>query len=116
MGIFGNDKEQDARIDALEVHVRLLTQTVQANQVDIATSRIAILALKGQVDEKVTEAEVDPAIVKLNAQLATAREDLEKSSAAASESWNELQAGVRDSFATLSKSVNQAYDRITRGD
>jgi len=113
MGLFGNDKEQDERIDALEAHVRLLTQTVQAAQGDLAKSWITILALQAKVNEKVSAAEVDPAIVKLNGQLATAREQLEKSSVAASESWNELQGGVRDAFDKLRTSVDQAYERIT---
>lgn len=114
MGIFGNDKEQDERIEALEAHVRLLTQIVQETQGDLARSGIAILALKAQVDEKVSAEEVDPAIVKLNDQLATARVELEKSSTAASEGWNELQGGVRDAFKTLRKSVDQAYDKFTK--
>ena len=114
MGIFGNDKEQDQRIEALEAHVRLLTETVQTNQADLAMSRIAILALQASVADKVSAGDVDPAIVKLNQQLATAREDLEQSSAAASESWNELQSGVRESFAILSKSLDKAFDRPTK--
>ena len=113
MGLFGNDKEQDERLDALEDHIRLLTETLQATQADLAKSWIAILALKGSVDEKVSADEVDPAIVKLNEQLATARTELEKSSAAATESWNELQGGVRNAFDTLRTSVDKAYDKIT---
>jgi len=114
MGIFGNDKEQDARIEALEGHVRLLTEILQETQGDLARGRIAILALKAQVDEKVSAEDVDPTIVKLNEDLAVARKQLDKSSAAASESWNELQGGVREAFATLRTSVDKAYDRITK--
>ena len=35
MGIFGDDKLQDKRIEALEYHVRALTETVQNNQADL---------------------------------------------------------------------------------
>ena len=49
MGIFGDDKLQDERIAALESHVRMLTETVQANQADLAEGRIAILKLQAQV-------------------------------------------------------------------
>ena len=34
MGIFGNDKEQDARIDALESHVRAISEAIQQTQLD----------------------------------------------------------------------------------
>jgi len=114
MGIFGDDKLQDQRIAALEQHVRALTETVQANQVDLAAGWIAILALQAQVDEKVSSSDVDPTLGELNQRLAAARKQLEESSAATSESWATLQGGVRDAFATLRTSVNQAAERITK--
>ena len=112
MGIFGDDKLQDQRIAALENHVRALTETVQANQADLASGWIAILALQAQVDQKVSAADVDPTIAALNQQLGEARKELEEASAAASESWATLQGGVRESFETLRTSVRQAADRI----
>jgi hypothetical protein len=115
MGIFGDDKLQDERIAALESHVRALTEVVQANQVDLAEGRIAILELQAKVDEKVSASDIDPTIVKLNEDLATARKELEKSSAAASESWATLQGGVRNAFATLRESIHQASDRVKKG-
>ena len=114
MGIFGDDKLQDKRIAALEDHVRTLTETVQTVQADLAQGHIAILALQAQVDEKVSSADVDPAIVELNQKLATARAELEQSSAAASEGWTELQDGVRDAFETLRTSVQQAHERLKK--
>jgi hypothetical protein len=114
MGIFGNDKLQDERIAALEEHIRVLTETVQANQADLAKIWIEILGLEAQVDEKVSASDVDPTIVKLNEDLATARKELEKSSAAASESWATLQSGVRDAFKSLRSSVNKAHDQIKK--
>ncbi len=104
-----------APIAALEQHVRALTETVQANQVDLAAGWIAILVLQAQVDEKVSSSDVDPTLGELNQQLAAAREQLEKSSTAASESWATLQGGVRDSFETLRASVNQAAERAKKG-
>ena len=115
MGIFGDDHLQDQRIASLERHVRTLTQTVQANQVDLAAGWIAILALQAQVDEKVSSSDVDPTLGELNQQLAAARKQLEQSSAAASESWATLQGGVRDGFEKLRTNVNQAAERITKG-
>ena len=112
MGIFGDDKKQDERIAALEEHVRALTETVQANQLDLAEGRIAILALQAKVDEKVSAADIDPAMVKLNQELGVARRQLEQASAAASESWATLQTGVQGAFETLRTSVREAADRI----
>lgn len=114
MGIFGDDKLQDQRLAALERHVRALTESVQANQADLAAGWIAILALQAQVDEKVSSSDVDPTLAELNRKLAAARKQLDESSAAASESWATLQGGVRESFETLRSSVNQAVERITK--
>jgi hypothetical protein len=114
MGIFGDDKLQDERIAALEEHVRSLTETVQANQADLAEGRIAILKLQAQVDDKVSAADVDPSIIKLNEELATARVQLDEASKAASDSWVTLQNGVRDAFATLRQSVHEATDKIKK--
>ncbi len=115
MGIFGDDKLQDQRIAALEHHVRALTESVQASQVDLAAGWIAILALQAQVDKKVSSSDVDPTLGELNQKLAAARKHLEKSSAAGSESWAMLQGGVRDAFETLRTSVNQSAERLKRG-
>ena len=112
MGLFGDDKRQDEQIAALEEHLRILTETVQANQVDLIEGRIALLALQAQIDEKVSAADVDPTIVQLNEELTTARDQLDEATAAASESWATLQQGVRDAFETLRISVRQAAERI----
>ena len=82
---------------------------------DLAAGWIAILAIQAQVEEKVSSSDVDPAIGELNTKLAAARKQLEKSSAAASDSWATLQGGVRDSFETLRTSVHQASERIKQG-
>jgi uncharacterized coiled-coil protein SlyX len=112
VGIFGDDKLQDQRIAALEQHVRALTETVQANQADIAASWIAVLKVRAHMDEKVSWADVDLTFTELNDQLGEARKQLEASSAAASESWATLQGGVRQSFETLRSSVHQASERL----
>jgi len=112
MGLFGDDKRQDEQIAALEEHIRILTETVQANQVDLIEGRIALLALQAQINEKVSAADVDPTIVQLNEELTTARDQLDEATAAASESWATLQQGVRDAFETLRTSVRQAAERI----
>jgi len=114
MGIFGDDKLQDERIAALEVHVRELTQIVQANQADLVEARIVILKLQAGVDEKTSLADVDPAVVELNEELGKAREELQQSKAAASESWATLQGGVNDALETLRSSLQDAYERVRK--
>jgi CII-binding regulator of phage lambda lysogenization HflD len=112
MGIFGDDDRQDQRLDALEAHVRVLTEAVRNNQADLTTCTIAVLALKDQIDRKVSAEDVDPAIAELNQQLRQARVELEQSNAAAEESWATLQTGVTESFETLRRSVQEAADRL----
>ena len=115
MGIFGDDELQDQRIAALENHVRVLTETVQANQADLAAGWIAILELRAKVDEKISASDVDPTLTALSKQLGEARKELERASASASEGWATLQSGVRQSFETLRASVNQAAEKIQKG-
>ena len=114
MGIFGDDKFQDERIAALEEHVRIITQNQQAGQVALAKARIAILRLESAIDDKVSAADVDPAVVELNEQLGKARVELERSKAAAAEGWSALQAGVNDTFEKLRTSVDDAYDKVKK--
>ena len=112
MGLFGNDEEQDLRLDALEDYVRRLTEIVQQNQIDLAAGTVALVALQAQIDEKVNVADVDPAIREANELLGKAREEYQKASAAAAESWVTLQEGVQDSLATLRSSVEKARAKL----
>ena len=112
MGLFADDKLQDDRLTALENYVRLLTEAQHATQAELFETRIELLKLRAGLDEKVSAADVDPTIVKLNKELGEAREELSKASAAASESWATVQTGVNDALETLNKSVREAYDKL----
>ncbi len=125
MGLFGDDKRQDERLDALEQHIRVLTETVQQNQLDIAACRIGILATQAEIEtaakaiedrleEKVSSSEIDPVLQELNAELGQARVRLEESSEAAVETWGTLQGGLRDAFDTLRTSLEDAADSAKR--
>lgn len=125
MGLFGDDKKQDERLDALEQHIRVLTETVQQNQLDITACRIGILAVQAELDvaaeaiqkrldEKVSTSEIDPVLQELNTELGQARERLEESSQAAVETWGTLQGGLRESFETLRSSVDEAAESAKR--
>ena len=125
MGLFGDDKRQDERLDALEQHIRVLTETVQQNQLDIAVCRIGMLAIQAEIetaakaikdrlDEKVSSSEIDPVLKELNTELGQARVRLEESSEAAVETWGTLQGGLRDAFDALRTSLEDAADSAKR--
>ena len=44
--------KQDLRLDALESHLRRLTEAVQQNQIDLATGLVALMALQAQIDDR----------------------------------------------------------------
>jgi flagellar biosynthesis component FlhA len=114
MGIFGDDKIQDVQIEALQSHVRKLTEDVQQNQLDLADIRISLMTLQGALKEKLSVADVDPDLLELNKDLAEARQESEKVAAAAEESWNTLQKGASESFKTLRDSIQKAAERLTQ--
>ena len=110
MGLFGNDEQQDQRLDSLESHVRDLTETVQRNQLDMSGIQIQLIKLEGQIGGKVSEEDVDPAIIELNEQLGVARRQLGEASSAAADSWSTLQAGVTEAFDTLRAGIQKAAE------
>ena len=119
MGLFGDDKRQDERLDALEAHIRVLTESAQQNELDIAETQITLMETKSvvgqlqdQVGQKLSVDEIDPMLGKLNEQLGSARDRLNEVSRAADESWVTLQGGARESFATLRSSVREARSRM----
>ncbi len=119
MGLFGDDKRQDERLDALEAHIRVLTESAQQNELDIAETQITLMETKSvvgqlqdQVGQKLSVDEIDPMLGKLNEQLGSARDRLNEVSRAADESWATLQGGARESFATLRSSVREARSRM----
>lgn len=112
MGLFGNDDQQDERLDDLEVYLRGLTEVVQQNALDVSQLRVNLISIRAQIENKLSSDDVDPAIIALNEQIGVARVELEKTSQAASESWSTLQAGAQDALAILRTSVAQASDRI----
>lgn len=114
MGLFGNDKEQDARLQALENHIRELTETVIQGGLDLVALRVAQINLQAQVEGKVSADEVDPAISALNEQLGVARDELSKAAAAAEDSWSTLRAGATEALDALRRSVDEAASQIER--
>ena len=112
MGLFGDDKAQDRRLDALETHVRQLTEDVHQNRLDVAGLRLDLMKVQGAVGEKISTADVDQNLLDLNEQLKESRRQQEAAAAAATESWATLQSGARESYATLRTSIEQASARL----
>ena len=111
MRLFTTDKEQDARLDALESHVRAISEGIQQTQLDVMKVNISLIRMESILGDKVSSADVDPAITALNEQLGVARDEYEKVSAAAEESWSTLHAGATDALATLRNSVEEAAEQ-----
>lgn len=114
MSLFTTDKEQDARLDAVENHLRAMSEAVQQTQLDVMTVNISLIRLESNLGEKVSTEDVDASILSLNEQLGIAREEYEKTAAAAEESWVTLHDGAASALSTLRSSVQQASDRIAR--
>ncbi len=111
MGLFGNDEQQDQRLDALEAHIRGLTETVQNSQLDMSGIQIQLIKLEAQIGGKLSEDDVDPTLIELGEQLGVARRQLGEASTAAAESWSTLQAGVTEAAATLRAGIQSAAER-----
>ncbi len=111
MGLSGNDEQQDQRLDALESHIRDLTETVQKNQLDMSGIQIQLIRLESQIGGKVSEEDVDPVIVELNEKLGVARRQLAEASSAAADSWATLQAGVAEAVDTLRTGIQNAAEQ-----
>jgi len=119
MGLFGDDKRQDERLDALEAHIRILTESAQQTQLDIAEVQITLMETKSllgqlqdQLGQKLSVDEIDPMISKLNEQLGSARDRYNEVSQAADESWATLQDGAHESYETLRSSVRDATSKM----
>ena len=115
MGIFGNDKEQDARLDAVEEWLMGLSNVVRAHKLETTELRIEIKkieahigALENQVGERLTEDDFDPAIMKLSEGLAEARVMVKEASEAAEEGWQKLQMAALDKL----DEINAELDKV----
>jgi hypothetical protein len=108
MGLFGNDEQQDERLNAIESYLRMLTEMVQQNELDVSSVRLHLVRTQTQLDEKISTDEIDPEFIALNQLLGDARRQMMQASSAAEESWSTLQADVRDAFDTLRAGLEAA--------
>lgn len=114
MGLFGNDNEQDARLDALENFVRALSEAVHQNQLDSIAVRVQLIKMEARLSDKVNADDVDPTIVALNEQIGVAREEAKRAADSAADSWATMQAGATEALATLRASAEDAAAHIEK--
>jgi hypothetical protein len=112
MSLFGNDKAQDARLDAIEDWLQDLTAVVQKNHLATSQLRIELMELQSGVDEKLAKEDFDPTIMQLNDHLAQARVKYEAARSAAAENWSSLQQGAMQALEELDQELQDAADRM----
>lgn len=108
MGLFGNDQEQDARLDAIEDWLQGLTKVVQQHKLDTVELKLEMMKLRAQVGEKLSEQDFDPAIMKISAGLAEARELARQAADAAEEGWQNMQQSALDALDELDAQLEEA--------
>ncbi len=112
MSLFGNDKEQDARLDAIEDWLQGLTGVVQKNHLATSQLRIDLMKLQSGVDEKLSEEDFDPTVMQLNDRLAQARVKYEEAKSAAAENWTSLQHSAMQALEELDQELQEAAERM----
>jgi hypothetical protein len=112
MSLFGNDKEQDARLDAIEDWLQGLTGVVQKNHLATSQLRIDLMKLQSGVDEKLSEEDFDPTVMQLNDLLAQARVKYEEARSAAADNWTNVQQGAMKALEELDRELQDAADRM----
>ena len=111
MGIFTHFKEQDARLEALEEHVRQISEALQKSQIDLTRQEIMVMSLQSQLERKVSTEDIDPGITALNKEIAEVRNQYNKLSSAASDSWSKIYSAVSDSVEKIRAKVEQAANK-----
>jgi hypothetical protein len=112
MGLFGNDEQQDQRLEELERQVRRLVEEVHELTIDLGVTRMELLKARLAADDAVRAEDIDPLIRNVDALLADSRDQVDQASAAADDSWKILRAGSDESLRTLRVSIEDAWARL----
>lgn len=105
MDLFGM-KEHDERHDEMERQLRRLIEQVAQLSIDLGVTRTELRRVTLTVDGKVSEADVDPALIDLDAGIKAARIKLAEAQVAAEENW----ASVNDELATTLDSLRASLE------
>jgi|GEM_PF-203066 len=92
---------QDARIEALEGHVRAGAHALQETQAALVDLTAMLLLLGKELETKVAASEIDPAIQNLNRDLGEARVVMQEAASATKESWGKAQQEANVVFEKL---------------
>jgi lysophospholipase L1-like esterase len=104
MDLFGI-KEHDERHDTAERQLRRLIEQVAQLSIDLSVTRAELRALSNTVEGKVSAAEVDPGIAKMNEDIKAARVKLAEAKAAADEEWGQISDELAKSVEDLRSEV-----------
>jgi uncharacterized protein Yka (UPF0111/DUF47 family) len=114
MGLFGNDSEQDSRLDAMEEWLHGLTGVVQQHKLDTTQLKLELKKLEAKVDklqdqvgERLSEEDFDPAIMKISDGIAEARVMAAQAAEAAEEGWQKVQQAALDWIDELNASLDE---------
>jgi hypothetical protein len=111
MGLFGNDQDQDARLDAIEEWLQGLTGVVQQHRLDTAELRLELMKLQAQVGEKLEAGDFDPAVLQLSDKIAEARVVAKQAADAVEEGWMAIQKNAMNAMEELSEKLENSADR-----
>ena len=109
MDLFGI-KEHDERHDTAERQLRRLIEQVAQLSIDLSVTRAELRALSNTVEGKVTAAEVDPGIAKMNEDIKAARVKLAEAQAAADEEWGRINDELAESLEDLRSQLQDDAD------
>ncbi|MGI9586070.1 MAG: hypothetical protein ACR2N7_10820 [Acidimicrobiia bacterium] len=102
MDLFGIGGHDD-RHDAVELQLRRLIEQVAQLSIDLGVTRTDMRRLYLEVQGKVDDADVDPAIVALNEGIKNTRDKLAAAQEAAEDNW-----------ATTNEQLTEAVDELRR--
>lgn len=109
MDLFGI-KEHDGRHDEVERQLRRLIEQVAQLSIDLGVTRTELRRLALAVEGKVSEADVDPALIDLNAGIKDARAKLAEAQAAAEENWARVNEQLAASLSGLRATMEDDGD------
>lgn len=109
MDLFGI-KEHDERHDEVERQLRRLVEQVAELSIDLAVTRSELRRLSLTVGGKVSEADIDPAILTLGEKVKSARIKLADTQVAAEENWDAVSVGLSDALDSLREEVEASGD------
>jgi hypothetical protein len=112
VSIFGADKEQDQRLDAIEEHLRTLTDDLARARLGIAGNRAVVLGLQATIEEKLQADDFDPAIMEFSEKLGKAREVYGQLEEATNEQWAAMQGQLNESLDAAETFLEETAEKL----